>query len=882
MRRFNVVLTRWRALWRREVVIQDIDEELRLHIEMETQTNMERGMTAEEARHHALQSFGNVPRIRDLAYEIRGGGMLETLWQDLSFGARMLLKKPGFTAVAVLALALGIGANTAIFSVVKAVLLNPLPYRNPDQLVWIWESNPSNDIPQEPASLPNYDDWRNQARSFSGMAAFAQTALTLTSKGEPERISGTAVTANFFSVLSVEPALGRSFLPEENSPGKNRVVILSNSLWQRRFGGNSNVVGQTLTLNGNPYTVIGIAPAGFKNPAPAQRHPAEMWVPLTINLEQAQRRSDFLNVVARLNSGVGLEQARAEMQTITSRLAQQYPETNTGWGVTIIPLHERLVGDTRLALLVLMGIVGFLLLIACANMANLLLARSAARQQEIAIRTALGAGRRRLVRQLLTESVLLALSGGALGALLAMWSVEALVALRPVDLPRLDEVGLDWKVLTFTLAVSLITGVVFGLLPALYATSPNLTELLKEGGRSATEGVRGSRLRSSLVISEIALAMMLLIGAGLMIRSFLRLQEVDPGFNPEGILAIDLSLPASKYREDRQIVAFFHQLTGRLSTLPGVEGAAVVSALPLAGGDITTFSIEGRPEPPPSQVIDAEYRVVSPGYFTTMGIPLVRGSGFTEHHTAEVPAVTIINETMARQFWPGEDPIGQRINLGNPARSPWRTIIGIVKDIRNEGLDREPYPQMYAPYAQFPRRSMTLVARAASAPLGLVPSIRRELTGVDQDQPLYNVRTMEQVMAESIARRRFNMLLITIFASVGLILAVVGVYGVISYSVTQRTHEIGIRLALGAQSKDVLKLVVKHGMASVFIGMSVGLVGAVTLTRVMESLIFGVSTTDPVTFTAVTALLTLVALLACYIPARRATKVDPMIALRYE
>jgi putative ABC transport system permease protein len=808
--------------------------------------------------------------------------MMRTLLKDVRYAARVLARQPGFTLVAVLALALGVGANTAIFSVVKAVLLKPLPYPESDRLVWLREVNPANNIPDEPASAPNFNDWRTDARTLDGVAAYSETALTMTGDGEPERIPAAATSANFFRVLGVAPALGRDFLAEEETQGKNRVVVISHGLWRRRFGASPNVIGQALTFGGNQFTVVGVAPPDFKNPVPGAK-PAEAWFPLAFNFDPSRRRSDFLSVFARLKQGATVEQARAELEGVGARLARDYPATNTGWSVSLVPLREKVVGDVRLALLVLMGVVGFLLLIACANVANLLLARATSRRQEIAVRSALGAGRRRLVRQFLTESVLLALAGGALGLLFAWWGVELLVSLSPGNIPRLDEVGLDRSVLLFTFGVSLLTGVVFGLLPALQASKTDLASSLKEGGsRGATAGAGASRLRNVLVVSEIAIAVVLLAGAGLMIRSFEAIRDVDPGFRPDRTLTSDFSLPAAKYKEDAQVTSFFEQLGARAAAMPGVERVGLVSNIPFSGGDIAGFVIDGRPEPPPEQVLDAEYRVVSPDYFDVMGIPVVRGQLFTERDRAGSPAATVINETMARRYWPGEDPIGKRINLGDPSSSPWRTIVGVVRDIRNESLDKEPYPQMYAPLAQFPRRQMTLVARTSGEPSALVPALRRDLSSLDKDLPLYNVRTMEQVLADSISRRRFQMLLITAFAGVGLLLAAVGIYGVISYSVAQRRHEIGVRMALGARATDILRLVVGQGLGLALAGVGCGLVAAFALTRVMASLLYGVSATDPVTFASVSLALLGVALAACLVPARRATKVDPMVALRYE
>jgi predicted permease len=879
-------LWRWlsslsRNIFHKARLDEELDEEIRAYVELLADEKSKQGLDAQQARRASLLEVGGIEQVKEQVRDVRRGATMEGILQDLRYGVRVLIKSPGFTAIAVLTLALGVGANTAIFSVVNAVLLRPLPYPEPQQLVWIWETHPN--VKEETASLPNFTDWKNQGQSFAGMAGFVSASLALTGEGEPERLPTAFVVGDLFSVLGVSPALGRSFLAEEDKPGNGRVVILSYALWQRRFGGDRNIINKSITLSGNPYTVIGVLPQDFKYPEPGQRKPPELYAPLGRAPESVGRRSDFLGVIARMKPGVALTQAQVEMNTITARLAQQYPDSNADWGVTLLPLHERITGDVSLALWLLMGVVGFLLLIACVNVANLMLARSATRGQEIAIRRALGADRWRLVRQFLTESVLLSLVGGTLGLLLATWGITLLTSLSPGNIPRLDEVRLNWPVLAFTLAASLLTGLVFGLFPALNATNPNLIASLKEGGRSSTEGSRSARLRRALVVSEIALALMLLVGAGLMVRSFVRLQEVDPGFQPERVLAVDVALPGVKYKEDERVVGFFDQFLGRVKAQPGVESVGAISTLPMSGsGDIISFEIEGRPEPVVSGSVDAEYRIVTPDYFRTMSIPLAKGDGFTERETKDAPNAMLVNETFARRFFPNEAAIGKRINLGDSDQPTWRTIVGIVRDVRLQNLDVDPYPQMYAALAQSPRRAMTMVVRTTSDPMHVIPFVRHELTTLDKDQPLYNVRTMQQVMSESTARRRFNMLLIAIFACLGLVLASVGIYGVISYSVTQRTHEIGIRMALGAEARDILKMIVRQGMGMVVLGVGIGLGGAFGLTRVMSSLLFGVSPTDLLTFACVSLILATVALLACYIPARRATRVDPMIALRFE
>ncbi|HYP26606.1 MAG TPA: ABC transporter permease [Blastocatellia bacterium] len=810
---------------------------------------------------------------------------MEVLLKDIRYGLRMLLKKPGFTAVAIIALALGIGANTAIFSVVDTVLLRPLPYDTPDELVWIWETNLPSDIKTEPASPPNYLDWKSQNQVFEEMMAFATTKPILSSGGEPERVTAGVVTAGFFSVLRAQPALGRTFVADEEKQGNNRVVVLGHGLWQRRFGSDPEIIDKPIILNGNPYVVVGVMPPGFQHPKPNVSQPPEMWMPL-VPTAYAARRGDFLNVIARTKPGVTVEQARAEMNVIASGLEQQYPATNANWGVTVLPLHDMFVGDVRLMISILAGAVGFLLLIACANVANLLLTRAASRQKEVAIRVAMGANRARLVRQLLTESLMLALAGGALGSLLALWGVDAMKALNPGNIPRLQETGIDWRVLSFTFAVSVLTGIIFGLLPALQASNPNLTSSLKEGDRGSTEGFRGRRMRSALVVAEVALSLVLLVGAGLMIQSFLRLQKVDPGFNAGQMLTLELSLPAPKYKGTQEVIAFYDRLLEAVPQTPGVEETALIDHLPMTdNANMLGFSIQGRPQAPDDPVMDAETYTVSPSYFKAMNIQLVSGRLFTQFDKwgAQEEAV-VVNETFVRRFFPGEDPLGKRVTFGNPDApdAQWASIVGVVKDIRHMKLDIAPYPQMYVTYAQGTPRALALMVRTSGDPMSFLPAVRNHIWSLDKEQPIYNVRTMEQLMAASIARPGFNTLLFSIFAGVALVLAAVGIYGVISYSVTQRTHEIGIRMALGARHGDVLKMVVRQGMVMAMIGVAIGLLAAIALARFISSLLFNVSATDPLTYVGIALLFAGIALLACYIPARRATRVDPMIALRYE
>ena len=820
---------------------------------------------------------------------------MSTLWQDLRYSARILARNPGFTVVVVLTLALGIGANTAMFSVVNAVLLRPLPYDDPDRLVGVWQSYPKKGWNSVGVSPPDFAVWKDQNQAFSHIAAITSESFNLTGVDEPERVVGYRVSASIFQVLRVEAALGRTFLPDEDQPGQDNVVILNHSLWQRRFGADPSVIGKTLTLNGRSYTVVGITPSDFRLP---QRVDGPL-VPLALGpkeLSDSQRGLRYLQAIARLKPVVLLEQAQAEMKSIARRLEQEYPETNTGWGVDIIPLG-RAGGFNflRLALLVLFGAVGFVLLIACANVVNLLLARATTRQKEISIRTALGAGRWRLIRQLLTESVLLAALGGAVGVLLALWSIDLIVATSPLWLHTMYEIDLDESVLVFAVLISLLTSAIFGLAPVLAASKTDPNESLKEGGRTSREGFRGHRLRAALVVSQIALAVLLLVGAGLLLRSFVKILNVDPGFNPQNLLTMRVALPESKYPNTHQRLAFFEQTFRRIKGLPGVDSATAASNL--GDGPGRLFQPEGRAALRSGEEPGAGYQLVSPNYHRAMGIPLLKGRFLTKRDTEGAVPVAIVNETLARRYWPDQDPVGEYLTISPPINDPdkrnqplSRLIVGVVKDVK-QILWAEQFPHIYVPYTQENLTEMTLVIRTASEPMNMAPAVQREILAVDKDQPVYHVQTMEEYFSDSVSFQRFNMFLIGIFASLAMILAAVGIYGIMNYSVTQRTHEIGIRMALGARPFAVVKLVVKQGMVLTLLGLCIGLAVALALTKVLSSMfqmslgtvfLYEVTPTDPLTFVGVSVLLAGVALLACYIPARRATKIDPMIVLRCE
>ncbi|MDQ3920483.1 MAG: ABC transporter permease [Acidobacteriota bacterium] len=887
MRWLNVFSARLRALLGREAVIRDIDEEMRLHVELETEANVRRGMPFEEARRAALRSFGNFDSARDSAYGVRGGGLMETFLQDIRYGARVLAKQKAFTAVAVITLALGIGANTAIFSVVNELLLRPLPYRDAERLVMLWEVAP-NGRHQNNTSRGNFLAWRDQSRSYEGMAAFSDWRVNLTGTGDPEEVSAQLASPNLFRVLGAEPMLGRTLTEEDGQPNAPDVAVLGYSIWQRKFGGDRSIVGKAITLNGTPVTVVGVLPANFQWHVMSKSgtgRPPEMWTPLPMPAGDAALHGRFLLVVARLKPGVTQQQAETELKTIEGRLAAENPRYNKNYSAEVIPVRDQFVGNVRPALWILLGAVGLVLLIACANVANLLLSRAAAREKEIALRTALGARRSRIVRQLLTESVLLALLGSALGLMLAWWGLKALVAISPRDVINLEGVGLDLTVLGWTLAVSLLTGIVFGLAPALEATRVDLNDALKEGGKGAGgQSARSRGLRSVLVVAEVAIALVLLVGAGLLVRSFMRLQTIDTGFNTENILTMVVRLPASKYKEDPQYVAFYRRAEEQLAALPGVRGVGIVNYLPLYGGlgSATGFTIEGRPEAPPGEGPGTNVRVADSGYFGAIGIPLLRGRTFTDLENSEPRHVVIISQSLAKEYFPGEDPLGKRISVAMFEKPYPTEIVGIVGDVRYDSLTDQARPTVYFPYSDLTYEFATFVIHTSGDPAELAPAARRVISSLDPDQPVSDVRTMSQVMSERVARARFNTLLLALFAGLATLLAAVGIFGVMNYTVTLRTREIGLRMALGAQPPRVLLLILRQGLLLTVIGIAVGLAGALALTRLMSTLLYGVGAADPATFATIVPILAVVALVACYIPARRATRVDPLIALRYE
>jgi putative ABC transport system permease protein len=814
---------------------------------------------------------------------------MRIFWQDVRFAMRSMLKSYVFTAVAIVTLALGIGANTALFSVASGVLLRSLPFDAPERIVFVWINNPRRqmDVDKLPAPAADFLDWRAQNRVFDKMSAFYSSPFTLTGAAAPERIEGVRATADFFDVLGAKAARGRTFIAGEDRPGNDRVVILSDGFWKRRFGADPSVVGKTLTLNGAPHEIIGVMPEEFNFPQGPSMPPylqfplrPELWAPLSFSDEVAKGRSTFnLATIARLKPGVTVAQAQSDMSAIAASIDQQYRKSS-GYGTGLVGMREQLVGDVRTALLVLLGAAGLVLFISCVNVSNLLLARSARRQQEMALRSAVGARRGRLVRQLLTESVVLALVGGVLGMLLANWGTQLLLSMSPRSIPNAAEIGIDLRVLGFTFAAVLLSGVVSGILPAIQSSRTDLNSLLRGEGRGSTPGARSRRVRNLLVTAEVGLALLLLIGAGLLVRSFMLLNQVKLGFDPDKALTMHFVLPDYKYPEDRMNLAFFDQLLPRIATAPGVESVGLVSNLPLSGTSTSTnFTIEGRPPTPQDRPL-ADYTLATPGFFDALRIPVVRGRPFGDQDTATSPGVVLINEAMAKRYWPGEDAVGKAISVSVGQYKGRRQVVGVVSNVRRSALSDEPRPEMYVPYAQHPERYVYMVVRARENALSLAPVVRGEVLAIDKDQPVTQVRAMTQVVTDSESRRRFNLLLMCLFAGLALVLALVGIYGVVAYSVTQRAHEIGIRMALGAKPGRVIRLIVRQGMLPVLVGAAGGLFAAYALTRVMSSMLFGVSATDPAVFLSAPAALLLIALLAIYLPARRTTKIDPVTVLR--
>jgi len=870
---------------RRKRMLEDLDQDMRDHIERETQDNLERGMSPEEARLAALRKFGNVTRLKEETREVWTLVWLEQLLQDARLGLRRLRKSPGFTVIAILTLALGIGASTSIFSVVNAVLLAHLPYRDPGRLAMIWGTNTGNGMESTPVSPGDYFEWKQKNTVFQDIAASRDDQVTLTGSGNPQLLVGYDFSANYFSILGVSPALGRTFSAEEDRPGGPKVAVLSDKLWRGTFLADPGILGKAITLDGEPYRVIGVMPRSFDYP-PGE----ELWMPIALpDSAASDYQHHYVRVMGRLKPGVSVERAQTQMTALALQIDGEHPATDAGNGVNVTPLRRQLVGDIQTPLIVLLGAVGFVLLIACANVASLLLARATTRHKEIAACAALGASRGRLLRQFLTESLMLSLAGGALGIALALWCTSFLVSIFPNDIanlsiPRIAQIPLNMPVLFFALAATVLTGVLFGVAPAMQSARANAADVLKESGRGATSGSRSARLRGALVVGEIALSLVLLAGAGLLIESFERVAHGSLGFQPDHVLGVEVFLATNHYPEsqpDKQR-AFVRDVLQRMRTLPGVQSAGAVSTLPLTGfwGE-TDFLVEGRPLPKPGETPTADNRFVTPGYFSTMRVPLLGGRDFTDADRDDGRRVAIVDETLARRFFGGRS-VGKRLNLGTPEKPEWWEVVGEAANVKAFGLERPDLPTLYRPYEQRPLVLVAFTLRTAGDPAALLKSAQQAVWDVDPDQPIFKALPMSILAAQSIALRRVSTLLLAGFATLALLLAAIGIYGVMAYAVARRTHEIGTRMALGAQPNDVLRLVLGQGARLTIFGVVIGVVAAQALTRFMTSILFGVSASDPLTFAGVAILLTVIALAACYIPARRAMRIDPMVALRYE
>jgi predicted permease len=872
----------WKRFFRRDTWDEERARELEAYLQIETDENIARGMSPVEARYAARRKLGNPTLIREEIFRMNTISALETIWQDLKYAARVLRKSPAFTLFAVAVLALGIAANTAIFSIADAVLLRPLPYRDANRLVLVWEDASSYGFPENTPAPGNFSDWKARNHVFDDTAALLFDTLNLTGDGNPEQLNGIAVSWNLFSVLGVSPALGRDFRPEENDPAAARVAVLSYGLWVRRFGADPGIVGRELHIDDKKYTVIGVMPAAFLFPDRA----TEIWVPWQLTKEKlADHGSHFLQVIARLKSGVALQTANAELATIARQIEQEHPDDNAKVGAFAVPLHEQLAGDIRPAILVLFGAVCFVLLIACANIANLLLARASGKRREMAMRLTLGASRLRIIGQMLAESVLLAALAGSIGLALSVWVTRFLSTLIPAGIAPITGSSLDSRVFLFTAGVSILTGILFGVIPALRVSGLDLATSLKDGAGRGAVGSGGQRLRDALVVSEVALAIVLLAGAALMIRSFENLVHLDPGFRADHVLVLRTPVQMQKYDTQARRTAFYDQVLEKVEHLPGVSAAGYTTWIPLTNeGGASGITVEGHPEPAPGQMPVPNARVVSRNYMSALRMKLIEGRLLDERDGSGTPLVALINERMARSLWPGEKPIGKRFKKGRYHEDvPWITIVGVVGDVHQAGPAEPARAEMYLPYRQqefFPPDY--LAVRSSGDPLLIAESVRQQIWSVDKQQPVAEVMPLERLVGENLAPRRMQASLLGGFAGLALLLASIGIYAVLSFIVTQRTQEIGIRVALGANSRDVLRMVFSHGLRLFAVGAGLGLAAALALSRTMSHLLYGISASDPLSFLVVTFILALVALLACYVPARRAMRVDPLVALRYE